>query len=427
VSRALRTSLRSLAIPNYRRYYAGQLVSLSGNWMQTVAETWLVLKLTGSGVAVGAAAALQFLPMLLGATWGGLLADRLPKRRLLVATQALMALPALALFALTASGPVAVGVVYAAILARGAVNAVDHPTRQAFLVEVVGRDSLLNAVSLNAALVNAARVFGPALAGIVIALAGVAPCFALNALTFAFMIVVLLRLDPRALRPTEPAPRRPGQLRRVFAHVRATPELRIPLALMALVGTLAFNYQVVLPLLARFAFDGGPAAYAALTTAMGAGAVAGALAMGARGGPTPAFTARAAAVFGLAMIPVALAPSLPVALVALVAVGAASVAFAASVNTSLQLASRPRMRGRVMALYATVFLGSTPIGAPLCGWLAGWAGPRAALVLGAVAALAGAGLARRAYRRAGIDPHAPAGASPVPVVAPAAARTPAAG
>lgn len=419
MSRALAASFRSLAVPNYRRYFTGQIVSLSGNWMQVVAEMWLVVKLTDSGAAVGFAAALQFLPMLLGAAWGGLLADRLPKRRLLMATQAAMAVPALILFALALGGQPPLAAVLALIFVRGAINAIDNPTRQAFIVEMVGPDRLLNAVSLNAALVNSARVIGPAIAGVLIATAGVAPCFALNALTFFFMIAMLAAMDRSLLRSPEPAGRSRGQLRRALRHVRTTPDLRIPLALMALVGTLAFNFQVVLPLLARFTFhDQHGGIYAALTTAMGLGAVAGALAMGARARPRPSFTTAAAVALGVAMALTALAPTLGLALAALVATGAASVAFAASVNSSLQLSVRPRMRGRIMALYAMVFLGSTPIGGPLTGWLAGWAGPRWALALGAVAAVAGGLAARLAYRRAGVPLSHPAGTHGAPPPAP---------
>jgi len=418
VSRALAASFRSLEVPNYRRYFTGQIVSLSGNWMQVVAEMWLVVRITDSGIAVGLAAALQFLPMLLGAAWGGLLADRLPKRGLLMVTQTAMAIPALVLFALALGGQPPLAAVLGLILARGAINAVDNPTRQAFIVEMVGPDRLLNAVSLNAALVNSARVIGPAIAGVLIATAGVAPCFALNALTFFFMIAMLASMEPAGLRTPEPASRRRGALRRTLRHVRNAPELRVPLALMALVGTLAFNFQVVLPLLARFSFhDHHGGIYAALTTAMGLGAVAGALAMGARDRPRPRFTTTAAIVFGGAMALTAAAPSLGLALAALVLTGAASVAFAASVNSSLQLSARPRMRGRIMALYSMVFLGSTPIGGPLCGWLAGWAGPRWALAMGAAAAIAGGLAARLAYRRAGIALDRPAG--PIGDAAPA--------
>jgi len=208
----LRPALRSFDVPNYRRYFFGQLVSLSGTWMQTVAEMWLVLQLTHSGVAVGAAAALQFAPMLLGGAWGGLIADRLPKRRLLIATQTAMALPALALLTLTVTGAIELWMLYLLIFARGAVNAIDNPARQAFLVELVGPERLVNAVSLGSALINGARTIGPALAGVLIATAGVEPCFALNALSFAAMIAALHGMDRSALRRAPRAPRSRGLL-----------------------------------------------------------------------------------------------------------------------------------------------------------------------------------------------------------------------
>jgi len=402
VSAALRRSARSFAIPNFRRYFAGQLVSLSGTWLQTVAETWLVLQLTHSGVAVGVAAALQFAPMLLGGAWGGLIADRLPKRRLLLATQTAMTVPALALFALTASGSIELWMLYSLIFARGAMNAIDHPARQAFVVEMVGPEHLVNAVSLNGALINAARTIGPALAGVLIATVGVAACFAVNAVSFAAMIVALRGMDRAALRPAPRAAREPGQLRGALRYVAATPELRIPLTLMALVGTFTFNFQVLLPLLATFTFDGGAGVYAAFTTAMGAGAIAGAIANGARTRVPPALLVGAALVFGGLTVGLAATPDAALATGALVLVGAASVAFAASVNSFLQLAVAPAMRGRVMALYSIVFLGSTPIGAPLMGWLAGAAGPRAALALGGIVAVGAALAARAAFARSGV-------------------------
>lgn len=370
--------------------------------MQVVAEMWLVLQLTHSGAAVGIAAALQFAPMLIGGAWGGLIADRFPRRRLLIATQTAMAVPALLLLALTATGAIELWMLYLLIFARGAVNAVDNPARQAFLVELVGPDRLVNAVSLGSALVNGARTIGPALAGIVIAVAGVAPCFAINALSFAAMILALRGMDMAALRSVTPTPREPGQVRSGLRYVRATPELWIPLALMAIVGTFTFNFQVLLPLLASFSFNGGASAYAALTTAMGLGAVAGAIANGARAGIGPALLAGAAAAFGALVIAAATAPSTALATLALVPVGAASVVFAASVNSYLQLAVAPAMRGRVMALYSVVFLGSTPIGGPLMGWIAGTAGPRAALALGGLVAIGAAVWARAAFARAGV-------------------------
>jgi len=392
---ALRRSLGSFALPNYRRYFAGQLVSLSGTWMQTVAETWLVLTLTHDGVAVGAGAALQFVPMLLFGAWGGLIADRLPKRRLLIATQSAMALPALTLFALTVTHAVTLPLLYAMIFTRGAVNAIDNPARQSFIVELVGAERVVNAVSLNSALINSARTIGPALAGVLIATVGVAPCFAVNFASFGAMLFALHGMDHAALSPAPRAARAPGQLRGALRYVRATPALRIPLALMAAVGTFTFNFQVLLPLLATFSFHSGASTYAAFTTAMGLGAIVGAIANGARTRVPPGLLVAAALVFGALTLALAAAPDAGLAALALVPVGAASVAFAASVNSSLQLAVEPSMRGRVMALYSVVFLGSTPIGAPLMGWIANAAGPRAALALGGLVAL-GAGLAAHA-------------------------------
>jgi MFS family permease len=405
---ALTRSFASLRIPNYRRFFVGQLVSISGNWMQTVAEIWVILTLTGSGLAVGFTTALQFLPLLLVGAWGGLIADRVPKRQLLITTQALHVLPPLALFALAATGGLSPTAVYVAVFARGVVNAVDYPTRQAFVMEIVGADRVVNAVSLNSVLIHAARIAGPAIAGLLIATVGVEPCFALNAASFAVMIAALAGMDADALRPAALEPRRAGAVRAGLGYVRATPQLWIPLGLMAIVGTLGFNFQAILPLLARFTFDGGASAYAALVTSMGIGAVVGALANGARATVTPALLAGAAIGFGALALLAAGAPSLGLEMLLLAPLGAASVTLAASVNSALQLASEPKMRGRVMALYSVVFLGSTPIGAPLAGWLSESIDPRAALVMAGVAALVGGILARLAFERAR---PAPLGAS----------------
>ncbi len=380
---------RSLKVPNYRRYFIGQIISISGNWMQTVAEMWLVLRLTNSSVAVGVTAALQFLPMLFAGAWGGLLADRMSKRRLLTITQGLMALPALTLWALAASGSVAVWMVYALVFVRGSVNAIDNPARQSFVMELVGRDRVINAVSLNSLIIQSSRIIGPALAGGVIATVGVAPCFLINALSFVAMIIALRLIEPDRLQLSERAVRAPGQLRSALRYVANTPELRVPLAAMALVGTLSFNFQVILPLMARFAFHGTATTYAALTTAMAIGAVSGALAAGARQRVDPSLLAGAGVAFGIFILGAAAAPTLAAEFILLAAAGAASVIFAAGINSTLQLAAAPAMRGRVMALYSVVFLGSTPIGAPIAGALSAVAGPRSALVLAGSAALIG--------------------------------------
>jgi MFS family permease len=401
VSAALRRSFDSLAVPNYRRYFAGQIVSVSGNWMQMVAEIWLVLSLTGSGVAVGATTALQFLPILLFAAWGGVLADRFPKRRLLMATQTLMALPALAMLAVTVAGVVAPWIVFALVFVRGTINAVDNPARQSFAIEMVGAERVVNAVSLNSVIINSARLLGPALAGLLIAIAGVEPCFALNALSFAVMILALRRMEPSQLQTPPRAERQPGAVWAGLRYVRATPELALPLAMMALVGTLGFNFQVILPLLARFSFDGGASAYAGLVAAMGVGSVIGALLTGARGRSDIRLIAAAALAFGLLALLAALMPSLALEVPVLALLGGSAVTFAASINSSLQLVVEPEMRGRVMALYSVVFLGSTPIGGPLAGWLAQAYDPRAALLLAAGAGLLAAWVGHAASARLG--------------------------
>jgi MFS family permease len=415
LSAAVRRSFGSLAVPNYRRYFAGQVISTTGTWMQTVAEIWLILRLTHSGTAVGLAAGLQFLPILVAGAWGGLLADRVPKRTLLTVTQVLLALPALALWGLTVTGSVQAWMVFALVFLRGAVNAADNPARQSFVVEMVGPDRVVNAVSLNSVLVHTARIAGPAAAGAIITVVGVAPCFLVNALSFVAMLVALRGMDPAKLHVARPAPRERGQLRSSLRYVAATPELRIPLAMMAVVGTLSFNFQVLLPLFAHFTWHGTAATYAAMTAAMGVGSVAGALASGARGRVSPGLLTTASAAFGALTVIAAAAPSLPVQLLALIPLGAASVTFAAGVNSTLQLAVKPAMRGRVMALYSVVFLGSTPIGAPLVGWIASTASPRVALAIGGIAALTAAVAARSAFARAAAAPSPVAPTEPQPI------------
>ena len=398
---ALRRPFSSLEVPNYRRYFAGQVISLSGNWMQMVAEIWLVLELTGSGLAVGLTTASQFAPILLFGAYGGVLADRFDKRRLLMATQAAMAIPALVLFGLAVTGAVEVWMVIALAFVRGSVNAIDNPARQSFVIEMVGAERVVNAVSLNSVIVHCARMVGPAAAGVLIATAGVEPCFLLNAVSFAGMIAALTLMAPSELITPPRVRREPGALRAALRYVARTPALSIPLAMMALVGTLSFNFQVLLPLLARFSFDGGPQTFGLLVTAMGVGSLAGALVSGARGRVSPALLVGSSLAFGGFTVLAAVAPTLPLVTVALVLVGAASVTFAAGVNSSLQLAVEPEMRGRVMALYSVVFLGSTPIGAPIAGALSELAGPRAGLMLGAVAALTAAGVAYVVLHRRG--------------------------
>jgi MFS family permease len=396
---ALRHSFNSLEVPNYRRYFVGQVISLSGNWMQNVTALWLVLSLTNSGFAVGLTTALQFLPMLLFGAYGGLLADRIPKRRLLFITQALMTIPAAGLFAVTALHIEAPWMIFLAVFLFGAVNCVDNPTRQSFVIEMVGPDRLVNAVSLNSVIIEVARIVGPAIAGILIATVGVVPCFGINLLTFIAMIVALWSMDPRALQAPPPAVRKRGAIRDGLRHVRQTPELAVPLALMALVGTLGFNFQVALPLLAKFTFGGGAAAYAVLVSSMGVGSIAAALINGHRGQTGGGIIAVASLGFGVAALLAAAMPDLVLEAFMLAALGAAAVIFVSSINSTIQLAVSAEMRGRVMALFSIVFLGSTPIGGPLTGWLAEAYDPRWTLVLAGISGLSAAWAARVIFTR----------------------------
>ncbi len=373
---------------NFRLFFVGQIVSVTGTWMQSVALAWLVLKLTDSGTALGVQAALNFGPMLVLGAWGGLLADRRDKRRILIATQSAFAVLALALWALVATGVVTVWMVYALSLLQGVVTAADMPTRQSFYAEMVGQADLTNAVSLNSAVVTGTRIVGPALAGVLIATIGLASSFLFNGLSYLAVIAGLVAMRPEELHRTEAPEARKGQIREGLAYVWRTPELRLPLIWMAVVYTLSFNFSVLFPLLAKRTFAGGVGLYATLLSVMGAGSMLGALAMARQKRPTPARLAAAAGAFGLTTVIAAAAQTLPLELATLVPLGAASMVFMIIGNSTLQLTSRPDMRGRVMALYGIVFLGGTPFGGPIAGWLADELGPRASLALGGVVAIA---------------------------------------
>ena len=365
-----------------------------------MAELWLVLKLTGSGVSLGLTTALQFAPMLALGAWAGLLADRLPKRRILLAAQAWMILPAATLFALTASGAVELWMVYALVLARGLGHAVDNPVRQSFLSEVVEPGLIGASVSLNAAVVSSARMAGPAIGGALIASAGVVPCFAVASAGFTVAVLALLSLRPEGLRRSPPAPREPGQLRQGLRYVRSEPALLVPLAAMALVGTLAFNFPVLLPLMARFELHAGAGTFGALTAAMGAGALIGSLAnAGRRRRPTLSDLGLLALCFGAFTGLLVAAPTFALAVVVLMGVGAFSAAFAATTNALLQLDAVPQARGRVMAMFSVVYLGSTPLGGPIVGWVAEHAGARAGFAVGSAAALIAGAAVLAAARR----------------------------
>ena len=418
LGRVAGSTFGSLRVRNYRLYFVGQVVSVSGSWMQRVAQSWLVLHLTGSGVALGLVAALQFLPMLVLGAWGGVVADRVDKRRLLMLTQAGMGFLALALGAVTLTGAVRLWMVYLLALLLGLITAVDNPARQSFVMEMVGRAQVTNAVSLNSAVFTGARVIGPAIAGILISLVGTGWCFVVNALSFGAVVLALVAMDPAQLqRPTAVA-RRPGQLVEGLRFVWSRPDVRLPLAVLGVVGTLALNWTVILPLLARNTFHGGAATYGLLFAMLGLGSLAGALFTASRREPSAGLLLWSLAAFGVLMLAAAMAPTLPLEVAALIPTGLAALAFQTTANSLIQLRSDPALRGRVMAMYSVVFIGTTPIGAPIVGWVAQQAGPRAALVLGSAAILvtaaAAAWLARdgrvfesRPVKRWQADPHAP--------------------
>ncbi len=425
----VRRTFAALENRNFRRYFAGQAVSLAGTWMQSVAQGWLVLTLTGSGAALGLVVALQTLPVLLLGPYAGVLIDRSNKRRLIIGVQVVMAVLALALGLLTVTGAVQLWHVFALAGLLGMATTFDNPARQAFVLEMVGAADLRNAVTLNSVLVNAARAVGPAVAGVLIATVGTGICFLVNAASYAAALVALAGMNVQALQPSPPSSREPGQLREGLRYVRRTPALAVPLAMMALIGMLAYEFQVVLPVVARTTFHGGAQAYGVLTAAMGVGAVVGGLVVAGRGRTGLRPLVLAAAQFGLVVLLAALAPTLHWELAALALVGAASVQFLSAGNATLQLSADPQMRGRVMALWAVAFLGSTPIGGPIAGAVADGLGGRGALAMGGAACLvaaAGGGLMLRRVARppaAAIPLAAASDQAPVrePVAAPRAA------
>jgi MFS family permease len=380
-------------VRNFRLFFVGHLVSSTGTWMQQVGQDWLVLRLTDAPLPLGITIALQFSPMLVLGAWAGLVADRVDKRRLLLAANSAMAALALVLGVLTATGAVRLWMVYALALLLGCVTAFDMPARQAFVSEMVGPDRVANAVGLNSASFNTARVLGPAAAGALIAMVGIAPAFFINAVSYLAMIGGLLAMDPGRLyrRPAEERGR--GQIRAGVRYLWATPVLRSTVLLVAVVGMFGLNYRVALPLLARFAFDGGPGAYGALAAIMAAGSVVGALAVARRGRPSRLLLVGSVAAFGVLSFAAAAAPTILVEAAVLFPIGVASLAFVATANSTVQLASDPEKRGRVMSLFGLVLLGSSLPSGLLSGWLAGQFGPRSILLLSGVSCVLAAAVA----------------------------------
>ena len=384
----LHGTFSSLKIRNYRLYFIGQGLSLCGTWMQVVGQAWLVLKVTNSGTALGLVLALQYLPILLLAPVGGMVADRFNKRRVLYVTQAGSGILALVLGIVVLTDVVRLWMLLVLAPLLGIINAVDNPTRQSFIHEMVGGEELRNAVTLNSIEVNLMRVIGPAIAGVLIATIGLATCFLVNAASYVAVLVCLFMMSKEKLLPVEPLARARGQLREGFRYVRDTPVLRDVLIMMAIIGTLTFEFGVTLPLLAKYTFNAGARGLSLLTGFMGVGAVLGGLATSSRRSSAPRGLISVALAFGVAMILATLAPGLILCVAAMVIVGVFSVIFISLGNTILQLETVPNMRGRVMALWTIAFLGSTTIGGPIIGWVGAHAGPRWGMAVGAAAALA---------------------------------------
>jgi MFS family permease len=389
----------SLKTRNYRLYFIGQGISLCGTWMQTIGQAWLVLKITGSGTALGMVTAFQFVPILVLGSFGGVIADRFSKRKILYFTQTAAGGLALMLGILVATDLIKLWMIYIFVFSLGLVNAIDNPTRQTFVMEMVGKDQLPNAVSLNSTQVNLARVIGPAIGGGLIATLGLAPLFIINGISYIAVLVALSRMRIEELRPAAIVERTKGQLREGFRYVKSTPLLLNSLLMMAIVGMLSYEFNVSLPLFARFTFQSGAAGYAGLTTAMGIGSVIGGLYTATRHKVTVRMLITAAWLFGLVILLTAVAPTLWLAMLGMVLVGIFSINFLSLGNVTLQLGSTAQMRGRVMGLWAVAMLGTTPIGGPIIGGIGQHAGPRWGLAVGGFAALAAGALGARILRK----------------------------
>jgi MFS family permease len=403
-------TFRSLQHPNFRIFFVTQGISFIGTWLQLAAQTLLVYRLTDSGTALGLLTAIQFAPTLLLGAWAGVVIDRHDKRRLMAATSTAMLLAAATLGVLVLTDHVTVGAVYVLAAVLGLANTFDNPARRTLVNDLVPDEELVNAVALNSTLVTSARIIGPAVAGGLIATVGIGWCFVLNAVSFVPVLSGLRRMDPATFR-SKPVARAKGQLRAGLRYAMSIDDLRVPLLLMAVVGTLSFNFAVLLPLLAERDLGGNDVTYTVLTSFFGIGSLVGSLRMARRDLIDTRFLARSALALGLSSGLLAFAPSIPIAALILLPAGYAGIGVLSGGNAVLQLATSAEMRGRVLALYTVVFLGSTPIGGPIAGWSAQRFGTATGIVIGAVAAVA-AGVAVLAFLRrrvAALD-----GASAVP-------------
>jgi MFS family permease len=394
-------TFRALHSRPFRIYFAGQIASASGTFLQQTAIGWLVFQLTGSATSLGLVLAVGGLPSLILGPWGGSLADRVDLRRLLIVTQSVFGVLAAVLWCAGAVGAGSVGLVIAINVVGGFVSVVDSPARQAFVSLLVPPEDLASAVSLNGVVMNSARVVGPAVAGVLIVTVGTTPCFAVNAVSYAAVIGALAFVRPLAA--TRSTRKVSGGVRAGIRYARGRQQLWLPLAMMALVGLLAFNFAVILPVLARRTFHGSGGTYGLLSTMLSLGSIVGSLGVGFLRHPRRVYLMAASLAFGGCLIATALAPDVAVACVTLAVTGAAAFSFVTLCSTTLQLHSASAYRGRIMALWVFVYLGTTPIGSALTGWITSAAGPRAALLVGAASCLLAAGLAASVHTPAHPD------------------------
>ncbi len=398
-----RGSFRALRSRPFRRYFAGQVVSASGTFVQQTAIGWLVLQLTGSASSLGLVLAVGGLPSLVLGPWGGAIADRVDLRKLLIVTQTIFGVLAAVLWFLAASGSASVELLIIINVMGGFVQIVDSPARQAFISRLVPSDDLASAVSLNGVVINTARVVGPALAGVLIVTVGTTPCFAVNAVSYLAVVGALLAIHP--LTTTRTAHRRGSGVRDGLRYARSRQQLWLPLLMMALVGLLAFNFAVVLPVMAKTTFHGSGGTYGLMATTLSLGSIAGSLGVGLIHHPRRKYLVAAALAFGICLAATAGAPTLALECVALTLTGATAFSFVTLASTTLQLHSSAAYRGRIMALWVFVYIGTTPVGSILTGLIISTAGPRSALFVGAGACLVAAGIAVRVHTPT--DPDAP--------------------
>jgi MFS family permease len=396
----------ALGVRNYRLFFLGQVVSNTGTWMQRIAQDWLVLQITNSPLAVGVTTALQFLPMLLMGLWGGLIADRYPKRRLLLITQTSMGLLAGVLALLTLTGHVHVWHIYLIAFGLGLATVVDNPSRQTFVNEMVPHELVRNAVSLNSGNFQLARMLGPAVAGVVISLVGSGWAFGINALTYIAVIVGLAMMRPSELQPQALPKRGPGQIREGLRYVRHQPQILWTIVLVFFVGTFGYNFAIILSAYTKNVFHAGAGLYGLLNTAMAAGSVVGALVAARRGTGRMSVLFGAAIAFSGMLILLGVTPWLWVFVALLVLTGLFSVTFNTLANSTVQLRTEPALRGRVMSLYMLVFMGGTPFGSVIVGAIADkWGAPLALVISGVICVIAAAGSAVLAARSTGISLH----------------------